>query len=298
MNKTFLIANAIGFIDDDLILEAEEPWAAPKQGYLRYAAAAAACLCVAGGAVIAVNARRVPESAVSQGSLVIPESVVSPTRDTDKSVPGIAPCHPTLVTSDVYFNEETSEEVGGARLYFDPEIYDEVKWDNQDLLVYFGRELTPAYIPEGLIPSEWNESGATVFVKKGGEIVYDRVGLSFYHDYYEDGSPKLTDDVAATKGFSVTASKLGMPFECGVYNDHGDKKTTDVGGTEVVFSHRSVPYGPYDPETHEPSGFYDMYVAEFSSYGIYYRVVTQQLESHEIVKIAESVINGQLTMDN
>lgn len=289
MNKTFTIANAIGFIDDDLILESEQPLAR-KPLRLGYAAAAAACLCVAGGAAIAVNTRHVPESAVSQDSLAVPVSDVSPTQPADNSVPGTAPCHPTLVTDGIVFNEVTSEEADGTRLYFDPEIYDEIKWDKADILEYYGRELAPAYIPEGLIPSAWNEQGATVFVKKGGEIVYDRVGLSFYHDYYEDGSPKLTDDAAATKGFSVTVSRLGIPFECGIYNDLGDREATEIGGTQVVFSHRSMPYGPYDPETHEPSGYYDMYVSEFETDGVFYRIVTDQLPEYEIVNITRSVL--------
>lgn len=292
MNKTFTIANAIGFIDDDLILEAEELAAgSTKPLYLKYAAAAAACLCVAGGAAIVVNNRSVPEADGQTISLAVPISAVSPAQSAENSTPGvIAIIHSPLV-EEIIFNEVT-EEIGGARLYFDPEIYDGIKWDKSDILEYYGKELTPAYIPRGLIPSEWNEQGATVFVKKGGEIVYDRVELSFYHDYYEDGSPKLTDDVAATKGFSLTVSRLGYPFECGICNDIGDKKTTNIGGTEVVFSHRSEPYGPYDPETHEPSGYYDLYIAEFiTSDGIYYRVVTEQLESCEIVNIVTSMLN-------
>ncbi len=281
MNKTFILANAIGYIDDDLILESEQ-FEARKPIYIKYAAAAAACLCAAGGAAIAVNHRSVPEVSVSSG-IIDPASAGVRNSVADISAP-------VLTADEVVFNEMTSEEIGAARAYFDPKFYDEIKWDKADILEYYGKELAPAYIPEGLIPSEWNEAGTTVFVKKGGEIEYDRVGLSFYHDYYEDGSPKLTDDVAAVKGFSVTVSRLGYPLECGIYNNLGDKSTTEVGGTEVAFSHRSVPYGPYAPETHEPSGFYDEYFAEFEADGVFFRVVTYQLPANEIIEIVSSIL--------
>lgn len=288
MNKTFMLANAIGFIDDDLILESEQ-FEARKPIYIKYAAAAAACLCAAGGAAIAVNARRVPEASVS-GS-VVDHASAGVRNSADNSAPAPVVSAPALTADEIHFNELTAEEVGSARAYFDPEFYDEIKWDKADILEYYGKELTPAYIPDGLIPSEWNETGTTVFVKKGGGIEYDRVGLSFYHDYYEDGSPKLTDDVAAVKGFGITVSRLGYPLECGIYNDLGDKSTTEIGGTEVAFSHRSAPYGPYDPETHEPSGFYDEYFAEFEADGVFCRIVTYQLPANEIIEIVSSILS-------
>lgn len=66
--------------------------------------------------------------------------------------------------------------------------------------------MSPAYIPDGLTAANGNGT-ARVIVDKSGNIVEDTVGLNFYHDYYEDGSPKLTEGVTARKGFSITASK-------------------------------------------------------------------------------------------
>ena len=57
-------------------------------------------------------------------------------------------------------------------------------------------------------------------------------------------------------------------------------------------------YGPYDPDTHEPSGYYDLYVAEFECHGIRYQVVTEQLKEQEIVKVVSSMIYGEdVTVD-
>ena len=49
----------------------------------------------------------------------------------------------------------------------------------------------------------------------------------------------------------------------------------------------------YTPDTHEPSGHYDMYIAEFERDGIEYQLVAEQLEKEEFVKIVSSVIYGE-----
>lgn len=51
-------------------------------------------------------------------------------------------------------------------------------------------------------------------------------------------------------------------------------------------------YGPYDPITHEPSGHYDMYVAEFKQDGIEYQIVAEQMEQEELVKVVASILCG------
>lgn len=111
--------------------------------------------------------------------------------------------------------------------------------------------------------------------------------------YYEDGSPKLTEHVAAVKGFSITVSKIGLLNDCLYILPENEVKTSDIGGTAVTFGYRSMPYGPYDPDTHEPSGYYDMYVAEFEYDGIEYEIVAEQMEAEEVVKVVSSIIYGE-----
>lgn len=293
MNNSFKIANSIGMIDDDLIKEAGEiieRKAAPKKAvYLRYTAAAAAFICVAGvagGAAVIAKTRSTQDPAVSIGPQVIDPN----DHSTIRHIPDKTEM-PVIKMSEVYFYEDTSlgEDVGMARRYYDPELYDTVNWNKQDLTEYYGKELAPKYIPEGLSSSRGNDT-ATVIIGKDGTVALDDAWLSYYHDFHEDGSPKLTEDVAAVKGFTVNASKLGMPFQCGIIVMPGDMKATMINGTEVFFGHRSMQYGPYDPETHEPSGYYDIYVAEFEFDGISYRITTDQLEATEIVMIVSSII--------
>lgn len=296
MSNSFKIANSIGMINDDLIMEAdkivESRSTSGKPVYLRYAAAAAALVCVAGGAAVIAKTRTAPSHVLSSEVVDRDDSAVQGTQIDLNDGDTVTSNMRIVKMSEVHFNETSSPDVSGARLYFDPEKYDELTLDRQAVLEYYGKELAPAYIPDGLIPQR--RSGmVTMFAEKSGKLIYDTVGLSYYHDYYEDGSPKLTDNVAATKGFSIEVSKLGMPFSCGCFSSVKDNKATCIGETEVLFGHYSMSYGPYTPETHEPSGYYDMYVAEFELDGISYRVITNQLERDEIVKIVSSIICGE-----
>ena len=166
----------------------------------------------------------------------------------------------------------------------------EVKWTKEQFEKYFGKNLTPAYIPNGLKPSSLNYNTTVAFDKKGN-IIYDDVGLEFYDGYYKDGSPKLSNNISACYGFSLTASKLGIIKD---YSDfESEVKETDILGTKVTFGYCSVDYGPYDKKTHEPAGYYDMYTAEFKHDGIEYQIKTEQLDKTEIIKIVTSIISGE-----
>lgn len=156
---------------------------------------------------------------------------------------------------DVSFNEVESL-ADAARLWRDPELYDSIHWDRDDAEGYYGRDLAPAYVPEGLTAAPGN-GGASAVADKSGEIVEDIAWLGFYHDYYGDGSPKLTEEVPAHRGFSLTASRTGLLNDCLYILPENEVKTSDICGTAVTFGYRPMPYGPYDPDTHEPSGCYD-----------------------------------------
>ncbi len=207
--------------------------------------------------------------------------------------PATEPLTPSVVMSGVHINEMLPMIRDGSKVGYDPSLYDNVTWDSADIVKYYGSDLTPAYIPDGLVPAESNGT-ASVYLTKDGKPVEDMVGLGFYHDYYADGSPKLTDGIAAVKGFSLEASRLGKFDDCCIAMPDGEAaETTDIGGVAVTFGHCELDYGPYDPDTHEPAGQYDRYTAEFTHDGVNYRITTDQLPQVEIVKIAASVIYGE-----
>ena len=179
-----------------------------------------------------------------------------------------------------------------ARRWYDPALYDWVEWGREEVTGYYGGELTPAYIPAGLVASPQNGT-AVVIADKSGNVVLDTVWLAFYQGYYKDGSPKQTEGIAACKGISVRVSKLGLFNDCGYLLPESEVRVSDIGGTAVTFGYRSMPYGPYDPETHEPAGHYDMYVAEFERGEIQYQIVAEQVELEELVKVVSSIVSGE-----
>lgn len=206
--------------------------------------------------------------------------------------------HTPSIDTGIHINMQNIavNEIGtmldAARRWYDPELYDEILWDNDAVLAYYGKDLTPSYIPDELIAANGNGT-ARIFAEKGGKVVEDMVWLGYFHDYYEDGSPKLTEDVAATKGFTILVSKIGIINDCFYIMPENEVKTSDIGGTSVTFGYRSMPYGPYDADTHEPSGYYDLYVAEFIHDEIEYQIVADQMEFEEVVKVVSSIIFGE-----
>ena len=287
--NTKLFSEAMSELGDKYYEEAAN-YHCKKHGWVKWSAMAA-CL-----TVVLFTALSVLPNYFRQQGTTPPDNpngviVDNPTDNTnDDTTPATSEFHISL--SNLYFNEVEGIS-DAAPKWYDPELYDtDVVWDKDEVKNYYGNDLTPLYIPDGLVAASGNGT-ARVVLEKNGKVVKDTVALNFYHDYYEDGSPKLTEDVAAVKGFSITASKIGILSDCIYLLPENEVKTSDIDGTAVTFGYRSMPYGPYNPDTHEPSGYYDMYVAEFEYDGIEYQIVAEQMEAEEVVKVVSSIICGE-----
>ena len=193
--------------------------------------------------------------------------------------------------SGIFINQvESFASADYARYNLETDV--ETIWDKDDIISYYGTDLAPEYIPNGLLASEEN-AHATVYTSQDGKVVEDTVCLNYYHEYYEDGSPKLTENIAATKGFTISVSKIGIADDCYYLLPENEIKLSDIEGIAITFGYRSMPYGPYHSETHEPSGYYDMYVAEFEKDGVEFKIVAHQVEIEELVKVVSSIICGE-----
>lgn len=284
-----LFSEAMSEVNDKYYEEAAN-YHCKKHGWVKWSAMAA-CFTI----VLFTALSILPNYFRQQGTTPLsnPNGVVvdNPTDTADDDTT-LATSEIHISLSNLYFNE-VEGVLDTALKWYDPERYDtDVVWDKDEVKNYYGKDLTPLYIPDGLVAASGNGT-ARVVLEKNGKVVKDTVTLSFYHDYYEDGSPKLTEDVAAVKGFSITASKIGLLSDCIYLLPENEAKTSDIDGTAVTFGYRSMPYGPYDPDTHEPSGYYDMYVVEFEYDGIEYQIVAEQMEAEEVVKVVSSIICGE-----
>ncbi len=275
----------LGELDDDIVKGAK-PTMKRKAGWKVWVAMAA-CFTVMLFTALSIFSNYFCQQVTTPPGNPNEVIVDDPTDTTDdNTTPATSEIHVSM--DNISFNE-VGELIDAARIWRDPELYDRIQWDKNAVIEYYGKDLTPAYIPDGLTAAVGNGT-ASVMADKSGKIVEDTLWLGFYHDYYEDGSPKLTEDVVATKGFSMTASKIGLLNDCLYILPENEVKTSDIDGTAVTFGYRPMPYGPYDPDTHEPSGYYDMYVAEFEYDGIEYQIVAEQMEAKEVVKVVSSII--------
>jgi len=165
-------------------------------------------------------------------------------------------------------------------------------WTYKEVLKQYSPMLEHLYIPKELKPAQTENSLWTYFQKPDGEMIENTVWFGFYHDYYADGSPMLTEEVPAVKGVSIVASKTGI-IQCCVYMEREEPvRRYTFNGIEITFGKRSIPHGPYDPETHAPKGYYEEYTAEFIMDGAEYLITATQLEPVELVRIAASLTCG------
>lgn len=246
--------------------------------------AAAACLAIAVTAMFP----NLPDSLYQQIMTLCGHQTVS-------EKPGAAESSETsefpISMDSIYLNEVREVENTSLKWFCDPNVYDceSREWDKESITEYYGRDLTPAYIPAGLTASPENDK-ALALSDKEGNVMMDTVCLSFYHDFDEDGNPKYTDNIPAYKGIFINVSKLGMLSDCIYQQPDNQLKSVDIGGISVILGYMAVPYGPYDSDTHAAAGYYDMYTAEFELDDIDYQVVSRQLELKEMVKVVSSII--------
>lgn len=260
--------------------------------YVRYFAAAA-CLCL-----VLLGALRLGTAPTVPGpdgpGAVVPPAEADPTPTIEPMQPP-EPQKVTINWNQVVVNEAEGLSADATRLYMDPALYEVEHWDIEQVREYFGWELAPAYIPEDLTGGGQGV-GLTVYRDKAtGELIEDQAGRGFWVDFYEDGSPKSEDDIVIPRGFTVRASRLGI-LHCALL-PVDEERVTQFDRTDVVLSHASLPYGPFDPMRKDPSGlynmpagYYDIYVASFELDGVEYEVAAQRMELEELIRIVASIV--------
>ncbi len=293
MNQNgMMLLHAMNGVRAAYIQEAKEIGKERTGPRMRYFAAAA-CLCLAllGALRAGLPGTLGPKPPVPPAAAVVSEAP----GEKDPLQPSESPTV-TIRWQDVVVNESAGLSADATRLYMDPALYEVEHWDMDQVREYFGWELAPAYIPEGLTGGGQGV-GLTIYRDKAtGKLLEDQAGRGFWVDFWEDGSPKSDDDIVIPKGFTVTASKLGI-LHCGLLPVE-EERITQFDRTDVTITHASLPYGPFDPTQKDPSGlynkpagYYDVYVAAFTLDGVEYEVETQRLELEELIKITASIIS-------
>lgn len=291
-------SSALGKVNDKYIVEAITYERKKKNSWLKWGAMAA-CF----GLFLTAAMITVPGILKGSGSIVRPPApdMPGPAVSNNDEPSSTNPLQPPdekrdTINWDGVIVNEADMAPNAARRPYDPNLYTEETLKEEEIVAYYGWNLLPGYIPEGLTDGGNSPWGFMVRENANGEIVEEQAGRGFWVDFGEDGSPKSDDNIVVAIGFTVKASRLGIPNCCILPVD--DAKTTDFGGVPVILSHCSLPYGPFDPTQKDPSGlcnlpagYYDVYVASFTLDGVEYEIQADRLELEDLVKIVASIIN-------
>lgn len=288
-------SDALGEVNDKYVMEAIAYERRRKRGWLKWGAWAA-CL----GLILTAAIAALP--GVLKGPVMPPPApdpgpVAGGDEQSGTELPQPPGGQAVIINWDnVAVNESESLAPDAARLYRDPDLYLVESWGEEEVTAFYGWNLAPGYIPEGLSDGGRSAAAGVWRERATGGIVEEQAGRGFWSDFWEDGSPKSGDGLYIPTGFTVTASRLGI-LHCAIYLPD-ESRTTDFGGVPVTLIHCSLPYGPYDRTRRDPSGlhympagYYDVYVASFTLDGVEYEIESQRLELEELVKITASVIN-------
>lgn len=276
------LLRAIGEVDRELALDAAPLEVSPRKRavWLQWGGLAA-CICAVAAAVFAFGTAGHSD----------PVCLATDPQETSPAVTAAPPSNVVRISlGDIAVNEMSEPPSSPVRRYYDPALHEDVCWSSDDVAQYYGRTLAPSYVPEGLTPTNEEGSASVVTRREDGAVVLDTVCLGYYQLFgtWEDGTPRLIDENCVHHGFDITASRLGQ-MGCCIY-PYSETQQSDMAGVPVTIGHCSMPYGPFDPDTHVPAGYYDLYVAEFTLDGIQFMVTADQMELDEVVRITASII--------
>lgn len=276
---------------DPAFLEAAEEQPRRKRPVWLQFGAAAACLCVIAAAVFAFGTGRQPNpnpSGVAPG----PDSSQDASSAVEAETAAPTQPDPVYVDMDKIFVNESEDLISASLLYFDPALYEEVRWNSGDVAAYYGRPLAPAWVPEDLTPTNPDEAAVVQIRREDGAVAYDTVALGYYQQFgvWEDGTPRFIDQRCVHHGFQLTVSKLGQHGCCLYLGPEDAVEWSDIAGTPVAIGYRVMSHGPYDPDTHEPAGYYGLYVAQFTLDGASFQIVADEMALEDVVKVTASII--------
>ncbi len=170
------------------------------------------------------------------------------------------------VASRLYFGEDTTEE----------------KWDENQVLEYLGHAFLPTKIPQGLTPQQREGHTQTVVYNAQGELVHD----TFYYQWQDNENPE--EYVPDRAQLRIEVAKNKIPSQCGLYQFQQENRSY-VEDTPVFIGYLMNDFGPYDPVTHQPSGEYPLFVAQFVYNGVGYHIEGHNLTQRQFITTLLSV---------
>lgn len=170
--------------------------------------------------------------------------------------------------------------------------FKQIEMDWNSICSYFDNDFEIKNLPNVLSPSAKNKEVWYFGEDEEGNIIDDRITLSFYSDYYEDNNPKSSDAIPIPRGVDIICSKIGWHMDY-ILGDDSNYMKSSINGQSVTIGHMQMEYGPYDEFTNEPAGKYDLYAAQFQYKGIFYEILSQRLSKEEVVQIISNILKDK-----
>lgn len=284
MNGTDLL-RAMSHVDEEYIQAAgEETPKRARRALLRYGGLAACAAVAVAGALLLRQPVPAPVEPTPAPEPMPSETVYPnipdrfPTKEPVTDAPRL-----TIDLSRIAVNEMEDGVPSGclsADFYI---THEEVEWSEEEIAAWYGKtDFAPAFLPDGLTPAQEN-GWATVWTDEDGEVVIDLLSFSAK----DEGDERIFP-----RSLTLSVSKNDpRPFRDWLH--WGETwETCEIAGVEVTIVHAVYSHGPYDPETHEPSGYYDWYDVDFELDGLRYGLSTQRLDLEEVTAVTASVITG------
>ena len=150
-------------------------------------------------------------------------------------------------------------------------------WTLEQILDYWGQDLLPEALPEGVV-AEFDEDSTWRYAAADG-LVWDQFSFS-----YGDGL-EVYDPLERTLTVTVAGSEI---FQCGINFSAEDLEPSTISGVEMWLGQRQVAYGPYEdgPDGEKiPAGYCPLMEASFQRDGFQIRVTAENLTEDEFVAV-------------
>ena len=198
--------------------------------------------------------------------------------------------HQKYVMSEVIFNQiDTELDLSDSdnRLKLKDGCY-EKKLNQAESFNYLGKDVRPTFLPEGIkyYGDEYTAFLQTIFYNSDNSVYLDQFHFSYAYEF------DVYDPLM--KKINISVSKVSSAQDDCISIWAENMEASKINNIDVMIGKREMPYGPFTPVEDGPgipSGYYDLFVADFSYDGLNYQVISDNLTEEEFVKILASMIN-------
>ncbi len=191
---------------------------------------------------------------------------------------------------NIYFNEllETSNNQAKLNIVINNEKAIEKQLSLNEVLDILGVDIRPTRIPINMksYMDVYPDAKFIAYYYNDGAPLYEQFSFSYKEDFDNEEYNPLE------KKLQVLASKQELITDYSIVENDTLVKST-INEQELLVGKRKMGYGPYtivDNGPNVPTGYYDIFVAQFVMDGIHLEVVADNFTEDELIESLVSII--------